>query len=158
MDLPQEITQKIDLEIAKYPKGRQQSAVMAALTIVQDHNGGYLTDELMQSVAHYLEMPVISVKEVATFYSMYDLDPVGRHKLYVCTNLSCRLKDCAKLEEYLKKKLNVDFGETTPDGKFTLKSAECLGACVEAPVMHIGDHYHGHLTEEKIDQILDELE
>jgi NADH-quinone oxidoreductase subunit E len=148
----------IDKWIAKYPAERKQSAVMAALTIVQDQNGGWLSKDLIEAVAAYLEMPTIAVYEVATFYSMYELEPVGRHKICVCTNISCMLCGSDGVVSHLEKKLGIKLGETTEDGRFTLKEVECLGACVGAPMMQIGHDYHEHLTPEKIDQILDKLD
>ena len=149
---------EIDKWIAKYPADKKPSAVMAALRIVQDANGGYLTTELMDAVAEYLEMPSISVYEVATFYSMYELSPVGKHKICVCTNISCMLCGSDEVVAHLRKRLGVGLGETTPDGRITLKEVECLGACVDAPMCQIGEHYHAKLTPEKIDAILDQLD
>jgi NADH-quinone oxidoreductase subunit E len=148
----------IDNWVAKYPPEWKQSAVMAALRIVQDQNGGWLTNDLMDAVAEYLDMPPISVYEVATFYSMYELKPVGRHKICVCTNISCLLCGSDEIVEHLQNKLNIKFGETTPDGKFSLKEVECLGACVGAPMFQIGNEYYENLTPEKVDEILDKLD
>ncbi len=145
---------EIDSWIAKYPPGHKQSAVMAALRIVQEANGGWLSNEHLDVVAEYLEMPPIAVYEVASFYSMYELKPVGRHKLCVCTNISCMLRGSEQIVEHLEKKLGVKLGETTADGKFTLKEVECLGACVGAPMMQIGKDYYENLTPEKLDEIL----
>lgn len=145
---------EIDKWIAKYPEDQKQSAVLASLQIVQKENGGWLTDELLEAVADYLAMPKIAVFEVATFYSLYDLQPVGRHKIYLCTNISCMLAGCEKIEHHLKQRLGINFNETTADGKFTLKEAECLAACVGAPMMQIDDKYYENLTPEKIDEIL----
>ena len=144
----------IDRWIAKYPAEQRQSAVMAALRIVQDQNGGWLTNDLMDAVAEYLNMPPIAVYEVATFYSMYELKPIGRHKICVCTNISCLLCGSDDVVGHLTKKLGIKLGETTPDGKFTLKEVECLGACCGAPMMQIGNTYYEHLTAAKIDEIL----
>lgn len=149
---------EIDKWIAKYPPEHKQSAVMAALRIVQDANGGYLTTELMDAVAEYLDMPSISVYEVATFYSMYELEPVGKHKICVCTNISCMLCGSDDVVAHLRKRLNIGLGETTEDGRITLKEVECLGACVGAPMLQIGEHYYENLTPESIDQILDGLD
>jgi len=156
--LTPEVQAEIDQWIAKYPPERKQSAVMAALRIVQDANGGWLTSELMDAVADYLDMPRIAVYEVATFYSMYELKPVGRHKICMCTNISCMLCGSEQVVSHLEDKLGIRMGETTPDGKFTLKEVECLGACVGAPVVQIGRQYFEKLTPEKIDEILDGLE
>ncbi len=149
---------EIDSWIAKYPPERKQSAVMAALRIAQDQNGGWLTNELMDEIADYLEMPPIHVYEVATFYSMYEREPVGRHKICICTNISCMLRGSDEVVEHLQNRLGIKLGETTDDGKFTLKEVECLGACVNAPVAQIARDYHEHLTPETIDSILDGLE
>jgi len=149
---------EIDKWTAKFPADKKQSAVLPALHIVQDENGGWLTNELMDAVADYLEMPKIAVYEVASFYSMYSLKPVGRHKINVCTNISCMLRNSAAIVEHLKKKLNINIGETTEDGKFTLREVECLGACVNAPMMQVDKQYHENLTAEKVDEILDGLD
>ncbi|HHS83983.1 MAG TPA: NADH-quinone oxidoreductase subunit NuoE [Gammaproteobacteria bacterium] len=149
---------EIDRWVAKYPADQKQSAVMAALRIVQDQNSGHLTTELMDAVAEYLQMDPIAVYEVATFYSMYEMKPVGRHKICVCTNISCMLCGSEKIVKHLQEKLGVGFGEVTPDGRFSLKEVECLGACVGAPMFQIGEHYYEHLTTEKVDKILNELD
>ncbi len=149
---------EIDRWIAKYPPERRQSAVMAALRIAQEQNGGWLTQELMDGVAAYLGMPPIAVYEVATFYSMYELEPVGRHKICVCTNISCMLRGSEEVVAHLEKRLGIKLGETTADGRFTLKEVECLGACVNAPVMQVAKQYHEQLTPEVLDSILDGLE
>jgi NADH-quinone oxidoreductase subunit E len=132
--------------------------VMAALRIVQDQNGGYLTSDLIDAVAEYLDMPSIAVYEVASFYSMYELEPVGRHKICLCTNVSCMLCGSDDILAYLQKKLGIGFGETTQDGRFTLKEVECLGACGGAPMMQIHNKYYENLTPERIDEILAVLE
>ena len=149
---------EIDTWIKKYPEDQKQSAVMSALRIAQDQNRGFLTEDLMDAVAEYLEMRPIAVYEVATFYSMYELEPVGKHKICVCTNISCMLCGSDTVVGHLTKKLGIGLGETTADGRFTLKEVECLGACVNAPVMQIGNTYHENLTEEKIDQVIDSLD
>lgn len=149
---------EIDVWIAKYPEDRKQSAVMSALRIVQDQNGGYLTNDLIEAVAEYLDMTTIAVFEIASFYSMYELKPVGKHKICVCTNISCMLNGSDTIVGHLQKKLGIRLGETTDDGKFTLKEVECLGACVGAPMIQIGKNYHENLTPEKIDNILDDLD
>lgn len=152
------IREEIDGWIEKYPAEWKQSAVMPALMIVQDDNGGYLTEALMDQVADYLDMPPIAVYEVATFYSMYELKPVGRHKICVCTNVSCLVCGSDGIVEHLKEKLNIGFGETTSDGRFTLKEVECLGACGGAPMMQIGKAYYENLTPDLVNSILDGLE
>jgi len=154
---PTALTTKIDHWISKYPANQKQSAVLPVLTLVQEHHGGWLTNELMQKTADYLDMPFIAVYEVAAFYSMYDLKPTGKHKLAVCTNISCMLAGCDKIMKHLKQKLNIQAGEITQDKKFVLKEVECLGACASAPVMHVGDQYYENLTPEKVDKILESL-
>lgn len=148
----------IDEWVKKYPPDQKQSAVLYALTVVQKENKGWLTEPLMDAVAVYLGMPKIAVYEVATFYSLFDLNPVGRHKICVCTNISCLLRGSEEIVSHLKKSLNVDFNETTEDGRFTLKEVECLAACGGAPMMQIGDIYYENLTNDKIDTILAGLE
>lgn len=147
--------QEIDKWIAKYPDEQRQSAVMSALMVIQEEHG-YLNSDLMDSLAAYLRMPPISVYEVANFYSMYELDPVGKNLINVCTNISCKLCGSSKIMDYLQKKLKVQSGGTTEDGRFTLRSVECLGACVNAPMMQVNKDYHENLTEDKIDKILEE--
>ncbi len=152
-----ETTQAIDEWIAKYPADQKQSAVMPALRIVQEAHEGSLTTELMDAVAAYLEMETVAVYEVATFYSMYELKPVGKHKICVCTNVSCMLCGSDQIVSHLQNKLGIKLGETTEDGKFTLKEVECLGACGGAPMFQIEREYHENLTPEKVDKILDGL-
>lgn len=153
-----EIRASIDKWVAKYPEGWQQSAVMWALREVQEANGGHLTNELMDQVAAYLDMPPVAVYEVASFYSMYELKPVGRHKICVCTNVACMICGCDGIVEHLQKRLGIGFGETTPDGRFSLKEVECQGACGGAPMVAIGTSYYENLTPESLDTILDGLE
>jgi len=148
----------IDQQIAKYPADWKQSACMPALTAVQQMNGGWLTDELMDQVAAYLDMPRIAVYEVASFYSMYELKPVGRHKICVCASVSCMIKGSDNLIEHLEKRLGVGIGEVTADGKFSIKEVECLGACGDAPVVQIGDQYYENLTPAALDTILEGLD
>lgn len=156
--LSQESLQQIDREIAKYPAQQKQSAVMAALRIAQVEKG-WLSEETMAFVAQYLGMPPIAVYEVASFYNMYQLKPVGKHKITVCTNLPCALSGGVHAADYLKKKLGIDFGETTPDGKFTLVEGECMGACGDAPVLLHNNHTMcSWMTEEKMDQLIARLE
>jgi len=149
---------EIDRWIAKYPLDQKQAAVMAALRLAQDQNGGWLSVDLIEAVAEYLEMPPIAVHEVVTFYTMYDLKPVGRHKVCVCTNIACLLNGSARIMKHLQQRLGVKPGETTAGGKFTLKEVECLGACGGAPMMMIGKTYHENLTPEKVDEILGGLD
>jgi NADH-quinone oxidoreductase subunit E len=148
---------QIEKEVAKYPAEQKQSAVMAALRIAQEEHG-WLSEPLMDYVAQVLEMRPIQVYEVATFYSMYDLKPVGKHKISVCTNISCMLRGSDDVVKHLEKKLGIKMGETTADGKFTLKEVECLAACGGAPMFQIGKTYHENLTPQKIDEILASLE
>jgi NADH-quinone oxidoreductase subunit E len=147
----------IDHWIAKYPLGQQQSAVMSALMIVQEEHG-HLTRELMDAVANYLEMPPIAVYEVASFYTMYEHQTVGRHLINVCTNISCLLRDSSGVVNYLQEKLGIQVGETTEDGRFTLRAVECLGACVDAPMMQVDKDTHGPLSPESIDAALEQYE
>lgn len=155
--LSAEITQQIDREIAKYPAEHKQSAVMATLAIVQQERG-WLSPETLEEVAAYLGMPVIAVREVAAFYNMYNLKPVGRHKLTVCTNLPCALSGGMHVADYLKQKLGVELGETTADGMFTLQEGECMGACGDAPVMLHNNHTMcSFMDEPAIDKLLAEL-
>ncbi len=153
-----EIREDIDRWIAKYPPEWKQSAVMAALRIIQDENGGWLTTALMDDVAEYLDMSPIHVYEVATFYSMYELKPVGKHKICVCTNIACMINDSDAIVKHLKEKLGIGFGEVTEDGRFSLKEVECLGACGGAPMFQIGRKYYENLTPKVVDSILDGLE
>ena len=148
---------EIDRWIAKYPPDQRQSAVMAALRIVQEAHGGWLTVELMDAVADYLGMPPIAVYEVATFYSMYEHRPVGRHKICVCNSISCLLNGSGRLLEYLRERLGVEAGEVTPDGRFSFKKVECLGACVGAPVVMVGKTYHEGLDPDGLGRLLDAL-
>lgn len=153
-----EALEKIDREIAKYPADRKQSAVMSALAIAQDEKG-WLATETMDFVANYLDMPAIAVYEVATFYSMYNLKPLGKYKLTVCTNLPCALSGGNQAAEYLKQKLGIDFNETTADGLFTLKEGECMGSCGDAPVLLVNNkRMCSFMTNERIDQLLEELQ
>ncbi len=150
---------EIDHWLAKYPPDRKRSAVLAALRTVQHENGGYLTQALLDAVAEYLQLPNIAVYEVATFYSMFELQPVGRHSISVCNNISCLLRGGDRIVAHLEKKLGIKVGESTADGKFYLKrEEECLAACAAAPMMQVDHVYYEHLTPEKVDRILDSLE
>lgn len=141
----------------KYPVDRKRPPIIAALQIVQEHNGSYLTEELMQAVAEYLDVPHVAVYEVATFYSMFHLDKMGRHVISVCNNISCSLRGANKVIEHLQNRLNIKVGETTSDGLYTIKTVECLAACGGAPMLEVDKKYHENLTEEKIDQILSDI-
>lgn len=148
---------KIDRELVKYPADQRRSAVMSALRIVQDERG-WLTKESISEVAEYLGIPEIAALEVATFYNMYDLEPVGKYKLTVCTNISCMLRDADGVVEHLEHRLGIHCGETTPDGKFTLREGECMGCCGGAPLLHINNSdMREFLTNEKLDAMLEEL-
>jgi NADH-quinone oxidoreductase subunit E len=148
---------RIDKEVAKYPAEQRQSAVMAALRVAQTEKG-WLAPETIEYVASYLGMPAIAAFEVATFYNMYELSPCGRHKITVCTNLPCQLQGADTVADYLKKKLGIGFGETTADGRFTLKEGECMGACGSGPLcLHNNHAMHTHLSPETVDKLLDGL-
>lgn len=150
--LSSDAMKEIDRAIAKYPPEHRRSAVMAALTVAQDEKGS-LSKELMNFVADYLQMPPIAVYEVASFYTMYDLQPAGRHKLCICTNLPCALSGAQEAAEHLKKRLGIDWNETTADGRFTLKQGECFGACGDAPVMLVNNKKMlSFMTPDKIDR------
>jgi NADH-quinone oxidoreductase subunit E len=148
---------KIDREALKYPAEHRQSAVIAALAIAQDEHG-WLSKELIEEVAEYLGMPAIAVFEVASFYAMYNLEPVGRYKITICTNLPCALSGGARAAEHLKRRLGIDFNETTADGCFTLKEGECMGACGDAPVLLVNNkRMESFMTEAKLDALIDAL-
>ncbi len=150
---------EIDAWLEKYPEDRKQSAILAALREAQHQNDGFLTTELMDAVAAYLGLSNIAVYEVASFYSMFETEPVGRHSISVCTNISCMLMGSDDVVEHIEKKLGIKTGESTPDGKFFIKrEEECLAACCGGPMMMIDHKYYEKLTTEKIDEILDELE
>jgi NADH-quinone oxidoreductase subunit E len=155
--LSTEALKEINRALGKYPADQKQSAVMAALAIAQREHR-WLSPEIIQFVADYLEMPAIAVQEVATFYTMYETTPVGQHKITLCTNLPCQLRDADATADYLKQKLGIDFNETTADGKFTLKEGECFGACGDAPVVLVNNQRMcSFMSHEKIDQLLAEL-
>ena len=147
---------KVDEIIARYPAGKQKSAMLPLLHLAQDEFGGWLSVETMDYVASLLKLEPIEVYEVATFYSMYNLKPVGRYVFEVCQTGPCMLKGCDEIIEHIKRRLNIKVGETTPDGMFTLKTAECLGACGYAPMMLLGKYFREHLTPERVDEIIDE--
>ena len=155
--LSQQAIEKIEYELSKYPADQRQAAVMSALRIVQTEHG-WLSKESISEVAQYLGIPEIAAMEVATFYNMYDLAPVGKYKITVCTNISCMLRDSDVIVEHLQHKLGIGFNEVTPDGKFCLKEGECMGTCGGAPLLHINNtKMHEFLTTEKVDEILKEL-
>ena len=153
------VCEEIDRWVKKFPEGRQRSALISAMQAVQHENKGYLTTELMDAVAEYLNLPPIQVYEVASFYSMFQTEPVGRHCISVCTNISCMLCGSDEIVEHLEQKLGIKLGESTEDGKFYLKQEEeCLAACCGAPMMMVGHDYYENLTAEKVDEVLDRLE
>ncbi|HWK61982.1 MAG TPA: NADH-quinone oxidoreductase subunit NuoE [Eoetvoesiella sp.] len=157
MLLSEQAYKKIDKELTKFPADQKRSAIMAALAVAQDEKG-WVSTEVIEDVASYLQEPPIAVQEVATFYNMFDTKPVGRYKLTVCTNLPCALRDGVKAADYLKEKLGIDFFETTEDGLFTLQEGECMGACGDAPVMLVNNkHMCVRMLPEQIDAMLDEL-
>jgi len=148
---------KIDRELCKYPADQRRAAVMSALRIAQVEQG-WLSKETVAEVAGYLGIPDIAALEVASFYNMYELEPVGKYKLTVCTNISCMLRDAEGIVEHIEHKLGIHCGETTPDGKFTLREGECMGACGGAPLLLINNHeMREFLTPEKVDAMLEEL-
>jgi NADH-quinone oxidoreductase subunit E len=147
---------KVQEIIARYPDGKQKSALIPVLHLAQEEFGGWLSAEAMDYVASLLSIEPIEVYEVATFYSMYNLKPVGRYLFEVCQTGPCMLNGSDQIIDYIKDKLGIGVGETTADGLFTLKTVECLGACGYAPMMQLGKHYREHLTREKVDQIIEE--
>ena len=157
MLLSEQCYQKIDRELAKYPDDQRQSAVMASLAHAQVELG-WISPETMQELADYIQMPAIAVQEVATFYNMYNLKPVGTHKITVCTNLPCALSGGERAAHHLKQKLGIDYRDTTADGKFTLMEGECMGACGDAPVMLVNNHRMcSFMSNDKIDGLVEEL-
>ncbi|AUL46615.1 NADH-quinone oxidoreductase subunit E [Bordetella trematum] len=149
--------EKIDRELAKFPGDQRQSAIMASLAIAQEEKG-WLPAEIIEDVANYIGVPPIAVQEVATFYNMFDVKPVGTHKIAVCTNLPCALRNGVSAADYLKRKLGVDFRETTADGKFTLIEGECMGACGDSPVLIVNNkHMCVRMSEQKLDALVDGL-
>ena len=157
MLLSQQSYQKIDRELTKFPAEQKQSAIMAALAIAQSEIG-WVSPEVIEDVARYLGQPPIQVQEVATFYNMFDVKPVGRIKITVCTNLPCALRDGEKTADYLRDKLGIGFGQTTPDGQFTLVEGECMGACGDSPVLLVNNkHMCVRMSAERIDGMLADL-
>jgi NADH-quinone oxidoreductase subunit E len=149
---------EIDHWVAKFPPGRHRSATIAALRAAQEQNHGYLTPELMNAVADYLHLPPIQVYEVASFYSMFELAPCGRHHVSICTNISCMLRGAEALVAHAERKLGIRLGQSTADGRILLKKEEeCLAACTGAPMMMVDHVFHEHLTPEIVDRVLDEL-
>ena len=156
--LSEHTREEIDHWVAKFPPGRQRSAVLSALRFAQEQNAGHLTPELLDAVAEYLSLPPIQVYEVASFYSMYELHPCGRHHLSICTNISCMLRGAEELVAHAEKRLGIRLGESTPDRRIFLKrEEECLAACTGAPMLMVDHVFHENLTLEKLDKILDDL-
>ncbi|MBA5637788.1 NADH-quinone oxidoreductase subunit NuoE [Duganella sp. LX20W] len=157
MLLSEQCYKKIDRELAKYPEDQRQSAVMASLAHAQVELG-WISPEVMQELADYIRMPAIAVQEVATFYNMYNLKPVGKHKITVCTNLPCALSGGERAAHHLKEKLGIDYRDTTADGEFTLMEGECMGACGDAPVLLVNNHRMcSFMSNDKIDALVEEL-
>jgi NADH-quinone oxidoreductase subunit E len=157
--LSEHTRREIDHWVARFPPGRQRSAVLSALRAAQEQNHGYLTAELMDAIAQYLQLPPIQVYEVASFYSMFETRPCGRHHVSVCTNISCMLRGGEQLQAYVEQKLGIRAGESTSDGRIFLKrEEECLAACTGAPMMMVDHIYHEHLSPDAVDRILDALE
>lgn len=157
MLLSEQSYKKIDREIAKFPADQRQSAVMAALAIAQSEQG-WLSPQAMQEIADYLGMAAVAVQEVATFYAMYNLKPLGKSKITICTNLPCALSGGEKAAHYLKQKLGINYKETTEDGQFTLMEGECMGACGDAPVLIVNNkRMCAHMSNDKIDALVEEL-
>lgn len=156
--LNEETRKTIDFWVAKFPAGKQRSAVIQSLLAAQQQNGGWLTNELTEAVAQYLDLPPVWAYEVASFYSMFELSPTGKHKVNICTNISCWLNGAEEIVRYVEDKLGVSMGETTEDGRITLiVEEECLAACCGAPMMVVDGHYHENLDTGKVDEILDGL-
>lgn len=159
IQLSEHLCEEIDRWVSKFPEGRQRSAVIGALQAAQHENQGYLDANIMNAVAEYLDLPPIQVYEVATFYSMFETNPVGRHCVSVCTNISCMLRGSDEIVSHLEEKLGVKLGESTKDGRFYLKrEEECLAACCGAPMMMVDHVYHENLTPIKVNEILEQLD
>ena len=157
MLLSEKAYQRIDRELAKFPPEQKRSAIMASLTIAQEEKG-WLSTETIEDVANYLGLPPVMIQEVATFYDMYHLEPVGKYTISDCTNLPCALRDGVKSGQYLKDKLGIDYGQTTPDGLFTIEECECLGSCGDSPLMLVNNHHMCvRMEPERIDAMLEAL-
>lgn len=156
MKFSEQALKEVDKLVARYPEERQKSALIPLLHLAQEEFGGWLSPETLDYVAGILKLEPIEVYEVATFYSMFNLQPVGHYVFEVCQTGPCMLRGSDHIIDYIKTKLNIKVGETTADGMFTLKTVECLGACGYAPMMQVGKHYREHLTPERVDQIIDE--
>lgn len=155
IQFPEPLLQEVARQIAKYPEGKQKSALLSVLHLAQAHFG-YLSEPVMDYVARLLHILPIEVYEVATFYSMYDTQPVGKVKLEVCRTGPCMIEGAEKIVSYIENKLGIKDGETTADGIFTLKTVECLGACGYAPMLQAGEKFHEHLTEAKVDELIEQ--
>jgi len=155
--LPSKAIDEIDHWVKKYPAERKRPPIMPALKIVQEYQNNYLTEQSMQAVAEYLDVPPVAVYEVASFYTMFHLNKMGKHVVSVCTNISCSLRGSDKVIKHLENRLNIKLGESTEDGLFSLKEVECMAACGGAPMLEVDKIYHENLTEEKIDQILSDI-
>lgn len=157
MLLSEKAYQRIDRELAKFPPEQKRSAIMASLTIAQEEKG-WLSIETLEDIASYLDLPAVMIQEVATFYDMYHLQPVGKYTISVCTNLPCALRDGVKSGQYLKDKLGIDYGQTTADGLFTIEECECLGSCGDSPLMLVNNHHMCvRMEPERIDAMLEAL-
>ncbi len=157
-EISEQNKKEIDHWLTKYPADQRRSAVVKALLLVQAQNGGHLSEEAMNSAADYLRIPRVEAYEVATFYDQYNLKPIGKHKISVCTNISCMLRGSEEIMMRLKERLGVGPGETTADGQFTIHEVECMAACGGAPMCQVDDkNYYENLTPEKIDQLIDQL-
>ncbi|HVY53556.1 MAG TPA: NADH-quinone oxidoreductase subunit NuoE [Gammaproteobacteria bacterium] len=156
--LSAELCAKIDEWVKRYPPDRKASGILQALHYAQEAHGGSLNDDILNAVADYLGMPRTLVYEIATFYTMYHLKPMGKHVISVCNSISCWLSGSEDMLHHLKDRLKIEIGETTGDKKFSLREVECLGACADAPMCRVNKEYRGNLTQEKIDQMLSELE
>ena len=157
--LPDTVRAAIAKEVRMFPPGRQQSALIGSLRAAQEHNGGYLTPDLIAAVAAELDLPSIRAQEVASFYSMLETEPVGRNVISVCTNVSCMLRGSDEILAAAEEKLGIRVGESTPDGRYYLKrEEECLAACIGAPMMMVNHRYHENLTPETVRRIIDELQ
>jgi NADH-quinone oxidoreductase subunit E len=148
----------IDRVISKFPADQKRSAILEGLHVLQDQNGGFLTDDLQTALAEYLQVTKVDVYEVSTFYSMYELNPIGRHKLNVCTNISCMLNGAKDIMSHIENKLSIKPGETTKDGRITLKEVECQGACCGSPMLEVDKVFYENLTIEKVNHLIDSLE
>jgi NADH-quinone oxidoreductase subunit E len=157
-ELSPQAIEHINYWLSKFPEEKKRSAIIASLQFLQEKNNGHLSNEIIQTLANYLDLPVIQIYEVATFYSMFQVKPVGKVCLSVCTNVSCSLNGSSAILAHLENRLGIKVGDSTPDGKFFLKKEEeCLAACCGAPMMMVDHDYHEHLTIDKIDQLIDKL-